>query len=638
MADIEDKQPEDVEAGGSAKKAKDGKHFKEKRSKRKHSVPFYIGCVVVCVAVFLVAARLIVIGVAKYFTAQETVIRDTWEVDTGELEGSNEEYSIDIYDAGLDSDISVLQVVPTEISDEDFTYYDVDVQDRIAGAIETLKEEGTSEGSWSIEAPLAILNPYGTGSNGLYLYFETDRDTEVSYLIETEGCDDFSATAADGTTDVHEIQLIGLVPGETNHVTITTTGTLGHEEAIEFDITMPEDESGYPTQLDYEDGESTEELDDGLYTMMRFNGYLGYGFFFDNGGTMRYEMVLEGMSMDRVVPYEDDIIVCISFQKMARIDGLGRVLQVYDLGEYALHHDINYGEDGKIIMAAEYDSSDEGLVEDLVLELDVETGEVSLLVDFSELMGDFREEYTHGVEITGDSFWQVGEWDWCHINTVQYLEEDDSLIVSSRETSTIIKVENVHDDPEIAWLCGDPDFWEGTEYEDLVLEPVGDFLFQYGQHSVEYAGAGDEDGVYYLRMFDNNYWANDTRDDYTPDIGDEVGTTHFDFENVNSYIYVYKIDENEGTFELVESIAVPYSSIVSSASPTDTWENYRLDNQDSLYDMSDTNWVANSGRSLVFGEYDSDGNLIRQYSYEADVQAYRVIKLTMEGFWFAEEE
>ena len=200
---------------------------------------------------------------------------------------------------------------------------------------------------------------------------------------------------------------------------------------------------------------------------------------------------------------------------------------------------------------------------------------------------------------------------------MQYLEEEDSLIVSSRETSTIIKVENVHTDPVVAWMAGDPAFWEGTNYEELCLTPVGDFVYQYGQHSVEYAGAGDEEGTYYIRTYNNNYWANSSRD-YEPELPDGVGTSLYLENGENSYVYVYLIDENARTVSLVQSFPVSFSSIVSIAAPAG----------------EDGNWVVNSGVAQVYGEYDSDGNLIREFAYECTMQGYRTFKLSMEGFWF----
>ena len=60
------------------------------------------------------------------------------------------------------------------------------------------------------------------------------------------------------------------------------------------------------------------------------------------------------------------------------------------------------------------------------------------------------------------------------------MEEDDSLIVSSRETSTIIKMEHIHGDMQLSWLAGDERFWEDTPYADYCLKQEGDFVPQYG--------------------------------------------------------------------------------------------------------------------------------------------------------------
>ena len=68
---------------------------------------------------------------------------------------------------------------------------------------------------------------------------------------------------------------------------------------------------------------------------------------------MRYEMVLEGFGMDRILTYGDEIVTCVSANKLARINGLGEVEQVYPLGEYELHHDINYGRDGTVVALVE---------------------------------------------------------------------------------------------------------------------------------------------------------------------------------------------------------------------------------------------------------------------------------------------
>ncbi len=573
--------------------------------------------VVVLATVFFIAP-----AVGRWFTSQETRVRDGWAVDVGDLIGVNEEHQIEIRTAAADASITVLQLVPVEINEEGFTYYDTGVQQRIRRILdEGHSLSGESGVSWTAETPLAVLNPFGTGANGLYLYFETDLPTRVEYAVhvEDERIPDFTATAADASgeeyTTTHEFQLIGLVPGETNEVTMTVRGSWGNvRQRVRFTITMPETYSGYATVLETTDGPSTQSQDDGLFAMMRTNGYLGYGFFFDNSGVMRYEMVLEGFGMDRILEYDGEIVTCVSANKLARINGLGEVEQVYPLGDYELHHDINYGRDGTVVALAEAAGATD--VEDIVLEIDLATGEVTELLDYKDLMADYHAQ-TRVVGPTDPFFWQAGEQDWIHLNTIQYLPETDSLVVSSRETSTVIKADNVHTSPAIDWFCGDPAFWQGTGYEEYCLTPVNDFTWQYGQHSVEYA-PGEENGVCYLRMYNNNYWALSSRDGYDPDLDETVCTDTYGGAGYNSYTYVYRIDENAGTVELVESFPVPYSSIVSN----------------STMNEESGNWVVNSGVANVFGEYDADGQLIRQYAYDCNMQGYRTFKYDCEGFWF----
>lgn len=580
-----------------------------------------IGCVVA--AAVLIGA--IVVAVGKGFTAQEKEVRSDWSVETGDLLHSSADLGVNLFDAGIDTELRVLRLVPAGSNAIGFTYYDVETQNRLANAIVALQECGIP---WTSDNPLAILNAFGTGSNGLYLYFETDHPTTVGYTVHVDGLSDFSATANDiavegeiekdgGGSRIHSFQMIGLVPGATNYVTMTVGDGQGNtEQTLTFSLDMPGTDSGYPTVLEGAEGKSDQPLSNGLYALMRTNGYLGYGFFFDNDGVMRYEMVTEGFGLDRMLMYEDETIVCTSTQAISRIDGLGRVNAVYDLGEYDLHHDINYGTDGTVIALAE--KAGRETVEDVVIEVDLETGAVTELIDFSAFMADYKDAYTHAILPTSAFFWQAGEWDWIHLNSVEYFAEDDSIIVSSRETSTIMKVENVHDRPEIAYFIGDGTVWAGTAYEDLPLEQIGDFTPQYGQHAVEFDGEGPTEGSYYLLMYNNNYWTNCTRDDYAPDLaGTDTGTDLY--SGTASYVYRYLVDEAAGTFELASSFAVPYSSIVSNTS----------------HAPDSTNYVVNSGVANVYGEYDADGTLIRQFSYTCQLQGYRVLKDTFEGFWFA---
>ena len=69
---------------------------------------------------------------------------------------------------------------------------------------------------------------------------------------------------------------------------------------------------------------------------------------------------------------------------------------------------------------------------------------------------------TRPVGPSDDFFWQVGEGDWIHLNSLVYLPEEDALILSSRETSAILKLTDLHGDPQLEWIAGDDRFWQDT--------------------------------------------------------------------------------------------------------------------------------------------------------------------------------
>lgn len=567
-------------------------------------------CVVCAVVIFEIVVRVLM--------DSEMRSRDDWNVQVGEHQYTSEERNVSVYDAPCQASISVSRIVPDEYEEEGFTYYDEDVQQRLGQQVMEMAQQQKA----SMEAPLAILDPFGTGSNGLLLSFQTDRRTQIRYTVHTTSADlpDFTAVAQDlGGRELsrsHLFLLVGLVPGETSEVTLEALGERGRVlSSAVFTIEMPEATSGYAHQLDVTDGDSAAALTDGLYYATGLGDYYGYTFFFDNDGVLRYEMVLEGFHSDRFLYADGGLYTCVSSRKIALMSPLGQAVRVYDLGQYELHHDINWGPNGTILALA--NDTEQDTVMDVVVSLDPATGVVTEVVDFSELMDGYYGEMTHPVPITGDSFWQAGEDDWLHLNSVQYMEKDDSILVSSRETSTIIKVSGIQTTPTLSAFLGDPDFWADTPYAELCYEMDGDFTPQYGQHDVELV-ADDSlpEGQYLLRMYDNHYWSLSTRDGYEPELADSVSTSLTGGDA--SFITFYLVDDEARTFSLVEQHAVPYSAIVSNAQEFGG------------------NFVANSGVAMQFGEYDADGALIRAFDYDCLMNGYRVMKGDFIGYWFQE--
>ena len=432
--------------------------------------------ILVGAAILVVLAAVILTGVlvvSKYLVGGEKRARDKWEIETGTYTFTDDEINVQMYRQPVEASIEVAQILPGEYEQEGFTYYDEEVQQRLAQSLMTMM----ARGGYTMDAPLAVLNPFGTGSNGLYLYFTTDYNCQIRYTVTTddESIPAYTATAnsAEEFGKVQEFLLIGLVPGQENQVTLEAVNRQGEvKQSFTFTIQMPETTSGHPNRLEATEGESTAEMSDGLFYAMGLSDYYGYTFFFDNDGILRYEMLLDGYHSDRILSLGDQILACVGSNKIARISRIGQVLQVYDLGRFELHHDFNWGPDGELVALA---TNTEGeTVEDQLIAIDMESGEVTLLVDFSALMNDYFVT-TEKVAANSSFFWQAGLWDWLHLNSVQYLEEEDAVVVSSRETSTILKVKNVHEEPVIDWMIGDEAFWQGTGFAQYSLTREGDF-------------------------------------------------------------------------------------------------------------------------------------------------------------------
>ncbi|KGA48124.1 arylsulfotransferase family protein [Yersinia frederiksenii ATCC 33641] len=59
---------------------------------------------------------------------------------------------------------------------------------------------------------------------------------------------------------------------------------------------------------------------------------------------------------------------------------------------------------------------------------------------------------------------------WVHVNSVDHDTEDDSIIISSRHQSAIVKIDR---DKQVKWILGSPEGWS-DKYKDKILTPIDD--------------------------------------------------------------------------------------------------------------------------------------------------------------------
>lgn len=498
------------------------------------------------------------------------------------------------------------------------TVYSTDYSNAVKENIDNLKNKK----DYTEDDMLIIHDPYGTNNLSLYVYFKTDKDVQVSYTIQANDTSDFNETVEKSTKKTHEFTVIGLIPNTTNTITFTLTDVIGKKTTKTVKYKMGKKLGVEETNLQVTANNETQSLSNGLYAILgNDSDDQDFVYYYDNNRTLRGETPIVGYRAHRLLFRNGLMYYSISETKIAAVNSLRQVKKIIHTGNYELHHDYCFDDDGNLLVlgSKEGDSYSDSNSEDLILRIDPDKDKILQVIDLGEILGDYKAT-THKGSTTNQE--GVLGLDWMHINALQWLG-NNTVILSSRETSSILKISNLFgDSPNIDYIIGQQNFWDAT-YGDKVLTQVGTFPNTGGQHSVtiEYDDSLP-DGQYYLYMFNNNYGVSATQDyDWTQIDG--IYTTSMsqmtteEIANASSYYYKYLVDENAGTYELVKSFAVPYSSFISS-----------------VQEIGDT-IVVDSGGQGIFGEYTQDETLLKQFKMKINkYMIYRVYKYDFDGFYF----
>jgi hypothetical protein len=514
------------------------------------------------------------------------------------------------------------------------TVYTKEYQAKAAARISARK----ASHHYTLNDMLVLHNPYGTNTTSLYVYFTTDENTSVRYTVSAPDTDysDFSAKAYQSKTyqKTHEFSVLGLIPNTTNTIIITVTTQQGTSITRTICYTMGSLLGSEEVQVKRTSGAaSSTTLGDGLYAILgNDSDGQDFMFYYDNDGILRGEIPILYYRAHRLLFRNNLMYFSVSTRDIVAMNRLGQITRWYNTSDtYLLHHDYAMDSKGNLIVLAT--NVTKNTIQDAIITINGRTGKVTQLVDLGDLfpvykasakfatMGSSSSSTTNDKSSSFDPDTSSTKKDWIHLNTIQLLD-DGSAIVSSRETSTIIKINNIETKPTIGYMIGQTAFWKGTEAATHLLSKDttdGDWSATGGQHSVTYESDSSlASGQYYLYMFDNNYGSSNTRPDY--DWARNVTGIQTSFTTgTHSYYYKYLVDENAGTYKLVSSFAVPYSSIVSS-----------------VEEYGDGTVIVDSGTKGVWGAYTHDGTLISQYSMALMKNIiYRVYKYDFHDFYFA---
>ena len=460
------------------------------------------------------------------------------------------------------------------------TIYSEKYQTRIHNQINKQKKLN----NYTFQHPLLIRNPYGTNTTAVYMYFKTTEELQASYTIHCNNYADFSQTLNSNTlssyTTEHEYLLIGAIPNQTNTITVTLTNKQGKVvDTLSWSYNAPSLQGGDQYLTVECDDSNTSSLSNGLYTVLgndvtEDSEEQAYMRLYDNYGIIRSEIPIVSYRSHRILFENNTMYFSISSTKIVGMEQTGYVSKIYD----------------KIIM------------------IEKDSGNITELVDLIDLLPDY-----YSTTSLPDS---AEDLDWMHINSLALIDKT-SLIISSRETSTIIKLDNIYSNPTIDYMIGSDNFWQESGYDSLLLNKTNDFSMQAGQHSVTYVEDNSlPQGQYYLYLYNNNLAVSTTRPDYDWKSDSNYSNTYYNLKKGTSYYYKYLVDENNRTVELVSSIPVAYSGYVSSVQELDG------------------NVIIDSGIAMSWSEYSQDGTLLKTFKTTGGKFVYRVFKYDYLDYWF----
>ena len=196
------------------------------------------------------------------------------------------------------------------------------------------------------------------------------------------------------------------------------------------------------------------------------------------------------------------------------------------------------------------------------------------------------------------------------IDGIQVVDGKD-IIVNSKENSSIIRINNIYTSPVIRWIIADESFWNGSNYEAMLLYKKGNFETQAEQQSIIYSNSRRlSSGQFYLSILHTGKGISSLEGILDVNEG-EVNNTE-----ESSYYYQYLVDETQNRYELLKKIELPYILDSCTAMPYGN------------------NVVISIGANKEFREYNAKGEIMSKYFINDTNSSYQIFKYTMDRYWF----
>ena len=378
-----------------------------------------------------------------------------------------------------------------------------------------LEDDFTSDG-YTIDNPKIIVNPYEISPLTALVIFETEE--EVSPTVTVVGEDEHSTfTHTFDANTVHYLPIYGLYADTSNEV-IISYGDVEKKVAIKTEA-LPDDFI-MPTRVEAQ----KSKLDNELYFFSPSSS--GYTCAYDVNGDVRWYLTINALwDINRL----DNGHLMVSTERLVNspyymsglyeMDLLGKIYTEFSL-EGGYHHDYFELPSGNLLVASNDFNNDDGTVEDVIVELDRNTGKIVKTWDLKDILN---------MEDGKSENWT--QYDWFHNNSVWYDEATNSITLSGRHQDAVINID--YETGELNWIIGDPTNWS-EEYQKYFFTPVGDdFEWQWSQHAAMITPEG------YVFILDNGNNKSKIEEEYVP------------AEDSYTRGVMYKIDTDKMTIEQV---------------------------------------------------------------------------------------
>lgn len=513
----------------------------------------------------------------------------------------------------------------------------------------------------TIGNPNILLNPVQKISNGVaYVGFITEEPTSVSYTVkgkpyiadETKTAD-FTYDAGEDYRKINIIPIIGMYFDYENEIELRATTKDGKvvENTIKIAVGPAHKEALEQSTV----GLTIEEFDSAVIDKLP-NGFImnDTGYLFDFNGDVRgktYTFSAGGLDtgylMIPSVPQGHNHF--LEPMGLSLYDIMGRKYLEFETGYdekfhefYEIHHDYDIDNEGNIYILSGYNKRE-------YYKMGNTPEYVKSVIDMFITQDRYIESMILKYDANGNF---LGNWDYApyfdenkysvmhaavpdpvHFNSVEYVPESNSLLLSSRSQNGFMMVDA--DTGEIKWIFGDVEqYEESTEY--LLDYDVENTMIPSGQHTATILRSSEfeeytKDGKIIVSVHNNNTATDkDDKNLYVDrsEVGYEITSILPPGDDVvqdYSSQLIYAVDVKNNTVEFIREF--PFENVHSAA----TGNTYQI--SDDIYGS----FVGCCSVNKTFIIYDgSDNVLYRVYQGDPNNPAanlYRRVFINQENMY-----